>query len=829
MEYYYEIIQNSQGIPVKMFAHSINRVSKHWHDSIELLLILDGEISITCNGGTYHLKQDDLIVFNINEIHEISNVSDNFAIAIQIPVELLKDFYPMEITFHCKSFETPDDQQAFDVIRRLVAQMMFAFSKGEDGYKIKFNSLLYDLLYVLVKQFGKLNKNSDQPKSQKYLEKISGIIKDVEENYREDISLQQYAKKYGLAVPYFSNFFKKHMGITFMNYVNDIRLENAYRDLLNTDHSIIYIAEENGFTNLNAFNKLFKRVYGQSPGSYRRNNGNAERNKESVNAFVMDYSIVDKTKGFESLYRYLRHDNIVSQEQAVFKSEAHAVNVDLEKNGKVIKHNWKTLITIGKAREGLLRSVQEQLKEIQKEIGFKNIRFHGIFEDKMMVYDEMANGEAVFNFNYVNELFDFLLNINLKPFIELGFMPEKLARDDYRIFHSRDILSVPKDMGKWVRLVQGLICNCINRYGIEEVLTWHFEFWNEPEVIVKLQYISDGEYTEFYRRTYQAVKEIHPEIQVGGPACFVESIYINEWFDNYALYCRQNGCEPDFITVHSYPFEAFTVRDIQNFEQTFYVSENETFLHGAIEKMNEKFREWEMDKKEIFLTEWNATAWHRDLCSDTCYKSAYLVKNLTENMDALAGFGYWTASDHIEEFFPSPYTFHGGMGLITADGVKKAGYYAYMLLNKMGNREVSAGDSYYITKKGGDVQIIMYNYCHYDNNYRKLDPSNINYDNRYQVFVNSYDKDIAINISGFCSGTYRIRETSVSRESGSAYDQWVLCGSPGHMTEYETEILKRNSYPKFKVKIQQIDNILTVKKTLTPHEVVLIEIERQLL
>lgn len=829
MEYFNEMIENSENIPVKIFTHSVKLVSKHWHNYIELLFILKGEVTVRKDGDTYSLKEADIIVINANELHELYSMSDNLILALQIPEDFLKEIYQENIIFQCKSFESPDNQTQFDSIRRLLAEMIFVYKKAEDGYKIKFYSILYELLFMLVKQFKVSQKEPFKSAFGKYLERLSAIVHYVEENYKSDINLSLAAREMNLTVPYFSSFFQKHMGTTFMSYVNTIRLAGAHRDLLNSDYSITHIALENGFTNIKSFNKLFKETYGMSPNAYRKDKTSAYDDRKNLKGAAAEYFVTDRTKEFGALYQYL---NMTEHDiKPVIGSTLEEVEVNAVFSEK-IHHKWKKLITIGKAREGLLSAVQEQLREIQKEIGFRHIRFHGIFEDRMMIYDEKPTGEVSFHFNYVNELFDFLLSIGLKPFIELGFMPEKLARNVNYIFHSKDIISMPSDMGRWLELVTSLIVNCINRYGLEEVLSWHFEFWNEPDAKSFMWCDSDMEYFLFYKETFHAIKQIHPDIQVGGPACFAESIYNGSWFGEYISYCENNACLPDFITCHAYPMkgspeEILSGQFIEHFDD-FSLSEMESFLAFSIQKMKQALKAFSLEQKEVFITEWNATVWHRDLCSDTCYKSCYIVKNVLENMDEVEGLGYWTASDHLEESFPSVHTFHGGMGIITSNSIKKAGYYAYTLLGRLGDRVVAAGENYYITKKGEALQILLYHYCHYDNAYRELSPSKINYHDRYQVFSNSYPKVISLSVTGITAGDYRIKETFINRNSGSAYDEWYLAGCPEVMTRDEVEGLKKASTPKFHITVQRIDRDYTIRKTLEPHEVILIEIENYL-
>src|SRR5699024_8266138 len=213
---------------------------------------------------------------------------------------------------------------------------------------------------------------------------------------------------------------------------------------------------------------------------------------------------------------------------------------------------WQNLITFGRAAEGLKSEWQSQLAELQKDIGFKYIRFHGIFSDDMMIVNKDSDGNITYNWRYVNELFDYLQSVNLKPFIELGFMPEAFKSSDDNIYWWNANVSQPKDINLWTDLVKEFIKNCINRYGIDEVETWYFEVWNETD-LEKIFWIGTKEdYFNFYLETANAVKSISQNLKVGGPSITHENIHKDTWLDDFVTFCKENKVPLDFVTIHIY-------------------------------------------------------------------------------------------------------------------------------------------------------------------------------------------------------------------------------------------------------------------------------------
>jgi xylan 1,4-beta-xylosidase len=255
-----------------------------------------------------------------------------------------------------------------------------------------------------------------------------------------------------------------------------------------------------------------------------------------------------------------------------------------------------------------------------------------------------------------------------------------------------------------------------------------------------------------------------------------------------------------------------------------YISRDEDFLKNKITRLKQILAEKKLEDAEIHLTEWNSTAFHRDLTNDTSFKAAFVVKNLLENMDSIGGFGYWTASDLIEEQRAAVPTFHGGLGLITNNQIPKPAYYAYEFLGKLGDLFVAAGEGYFVTKNTKGYQIILYHYCHYDRLYCMNQHANIDIKNRYSVFLNRDDIQMKLILNGLDKGAYKIKQHKLNREHGSAFDKWVEMGAPGQMNLEEINYLKNSSIPKKYVSEVRVEDDLIVKAILEPHEVHLYEI-----
>jgi len=216
------------------------------------------------------------------------------------------------------------------------------------------------------------------------------------------------------------------------------------------------------------------------------------------------------------------------------------------------KPYWKRCITAGRAAEGLRADWRKQFITLQQEIGFETIRFHGLFHEDMMIYRE-ENGAPIYNWQYLDDLFDFLLSTGARPLLELSFMPYALASGEGTVFWWKGNCTPPKDYARWADLVAQTIRHCINRYGLDEALQWYFEVWNEPNLHNGFWYAGMAEYFKLYEVTARAIKAIHPGLRVGGPASSDSGGVRAPWVDEFIAFCAENMLPVDFISTHPYP------------------------------------------------------------------------------------------------------------------------------------------------------------------------------------------------------------------------------------------------------------------------------------
>lgn len=277
MDFTHEIVEANIGIPVQLFHYKYTKkpievIPKHWHSTIEILYVVDGRMDVFINSSKYELAKGDLLVINLNEIHSTRNLSMNDVILIQIPYELLKKHYDDidNLTFNCNSTLQEDDNVIFQRLISMLMDLDNVYSKQQYGYIFKFYSILFEIIFELVNNFSEYKVESNYINSKKYLDRLTKITEYIKVNQKTNLSLEMVAEEFNLTPQYLSKYFKRYMGISYIKYLSSLRLESAYKDLLNTDSSITYIAIENGFPDSKAFSKTFKEVFKINPREYRK-------------------------------------------------------------------------------------------------------------------------------------------------------------------------------------------------------------------------------------------------------------------------------------------------------------------------------------------------------------------------------------------------------------------------------------------------------------------------------------------------------------------------------------------------------------------------------
>ncbi len=453
--------------------------------------------------------------------------------------------------------------------------------------------------------------------------------------------------------------------------------------------------------------------------------------------------------------------------------------VIIEKNNEVRFHN-QVDYCIGTGRMGLAlqKEYQKQLKLVQEKIGFSHIRGHGLFCDDMAIYQEHeVDGERIveYNFTYLDMVMDSYKEMGLKPFLELGFMPSKLASGTQTVFYWKGNTTPPKSYEDWKALVQALLYHLMERYGADEVVTWPVEVWNEPNLPGFWEKADMQEYFKLFQNSFEAVKEVDKRFRVGGPAVCGGSDKI--WIKAFMEFCKENKIAVDFITRHHYTTEFpdyvghygyAELMDPENQEDGF------AGLHSTREIID-SFPEYK--GLEIHITEFNTSYIPNCPLHDTNQNAAYIAHQLSRLGDDNESYSYWTFGDIFEEV-GVPYTpFHGGFGLVANGCIPKPTFWTFAFFKKLKEGQgvcVHRDDNSVIMRTGdGEYRGVFWNHTLKRNE-------------------NSMEFTCELEVSGkeYCLITKRVDE-----ETTNPLKVWHDMGEPTHLTEQQHEILLGASQP----------------------------------
>lgn len=482
--------------------------------------------------------------------------------------------------------------------------------------------------------------------------------------------------------------------------------------------------------------------------------------------------------------------------------------LDAAQETQPLKRYWEHCVGSCHATTALRKDWQDMLAQCHRELGFRYVRFHGLLDDDMSIaFRPLFTTEVKLSFVNSDKIFDFLLSIGMKPFIELGFMPECLASGSKTVFHYKGNTTPPADYDRWEWFIGAFVRHLIDRYGREEVRQWFFEVWNEPNLggpdspygfwAADMQ-----EYFKLYQSTAAAVKAQDPFLRVGGPATSN-----NAWIPEMISFCRENKVPLDFISTHHYPTDialGFGVEDSANFVQpptAFTDPEVMQEMFASPDKMAELGEEYSVFRKDIwknvdrgvlkgmtervvqqaqglpvYYTEWSSLA---GLESDGPFGASFIPKTILDGRGLVEGYSYWTFSDIFEESGQESAAFHGGFGLMTTHGIPKAPYRAFQLLHRLGSEIYDAPmadgtiDVYGVRKaESGALQLLFVN---------------------HHSLLHPIEREpVSVSLTGF-GGFLEAEVVRIDDDHANALQGWQRMGAPEYLNEEQVFRLKADA------------------------------------
>ena len=418
-----------------------------------------------------------------------------------------------------------------------------------------------------------------------------------------------------------------------------------------------------------------------------------------------------------------------------------------------------------------------QLKMTADELGFRYVRFHAIFHDVLGTV-KIENGRTAYDWTKIDQLYDALLARHVKPFVELGFTPEALASSQNSIFYWHGNTSHPKPEG-WRDLIDAFTRHIEARYGRDEVRTWFFEVWNEPNLSGFFEGADQKAYFELYDLTAKAIKAVDPALKVGGPSTAGAG-----WVPEFLTHAKQSGAPVDFVTTHTYGVLGGFLDESGQSDTKLDPSPDA--ILGDVRRVRQQISDSSYRVLPLYFTEWSTSYAPRDSVHDSYVSAAYILAKLKGAQGLLQGMSYWTFTDIFEEPGPPTAPFQGGFGLLNPQGIRKPAYFAYKYLHALEGDAIATSDAQAMlsTKDGSFTGVI------WDFEQPEQQLSNRSF---YTKPVPAHSAAaVKLKVTHLSTGaSYRLEVYRTGYHANDAYTAYLEMGSPPQLTAEQIAKLDR--------------------------------------
>ncbi|HIR00280.1 MAG TPA: helix-turn-helix domain-containing protein [Candidatus Scybalocola faecavium] len=771
----------------------------------KFLFVLGGTVELKENDEKYILRESDFAYIKPGDKFHVAMYGED-ALFLEIRINLGKICRIMgkdSIFIACNS--TMEGGQAYgrleSILNRLISQLQY----GAGANYLTLLSILYRFLYVLIRNFEYEPEYQDLKKSQDE-KRLNRIIQYVNTNYNGEISLHGLSEYLHLTQEYVSKYIKKQLGCSFLQYLNDLRLENAEEELINTNKTILDIALDNGFAGSAALGKAIKKKYDMTPVQFRQKNRVLSQ-EDDVQFKEQQHMLEEKVKQY-----VLNHP----QDKSESNWEEVLLNIDSRRQN-TYGLQWKDVLNVGRAKDLLLTEIQEQILLFKNQIGIKYARFWDIWAPELFMVQEREENGKKYNFSKLDYIIDFLVSNGIHPFIELGFKPDIILSntDNYIIDTKRDnFFSGEEDHREFV---VDFLHHYYALYGEEEMSRWIIEEWYDPSM-------SPEQYFSYFDTTKNAFRELSGATMVGGGgfALMQKGHSLQELLQMW----RNYGTVPDFISIYCYPVMPVHKDDVKAF---FPLYDPDYILH-QIKKTREYMELSGMGSVKLFVTEWNFTVSNRNLLNDTVFKGAYIIKNMLDCLDQVEYAAYWPGSDLIGDYKDSRRIMNGGGGLLSRDSIRKPAFWAMSFLKNLKRVMLEKTENTIVTTDGhGHFTILCHNCKHPNYYYYQLREDELSVKNVSQYFSDSFNLRIRYHIEGVQNGKWIIRFHKVNEDHGNALKCWQDLEEMMSLTKEDIEYIKAASQPEMQIRTVMVENeLLEFEADLEPQEFQYIHIIHQM-
>lgn len=440
--------------------------------------------------------------------------------------------------------------------------------------------------------------------------------------------------------------------------------------------------------------------------------------------------------------------------------------VDAQAPAHDLPHFWERMFGSGRAILSLRDSYRQDLRSVKQATGFEYVRFHAIFDDDVGIYDEDSAGKPVYNFSYVDQIYDGLLENGLRPFVELSFMPDKLAaKQSIFPFWYKPNVSPPRDYDRWGNMIEAFTLHLVARYGSDEVAQWYFEVWNEPNIGFWAGDPQEATYYRFYDVSARAIKRVDSRFRVGGPSTAQAA-----WVDHFIQHCVQANVPVDFVSTHVYANDTS-----QNVFGTDEKIPRDQMVYRAVKKVHDQIKGSARPDLPLIFSEYNASYMNEQNVTDSVFMGPWLAHNIAQCDGLTEMMSYWSFSDVFEEGGVVKRPFYGGFGLIAAGHIPKASFNAFRMLHELGNQRLALNSDEALATRtpDGRLAVAVWNYA--------------------PPGEGGSARQITLDLRALGRNQRHVRIEILDRDHGSSLEAWKKMGSPDFPSREQQRQLRESA------------------------------------
>lgn len=797
----------------KLNVSVLNEVDEreHFHQDIELIYVLEGSLNVEIGKQTTKMKEEDVLVINANKKHLLSASDDILYMQLMISYQLVSDiFQSIDVIFWCDS--TKDENDRYDELRKVLRILLNHYLETH-GNVANFGhiALCYRVMDILSMYFlVQTTDRENMDEKDKFEERLLQINNYIRANYNQPISLKDLADKLYLSNGYLSRFFKRNYGMSFAEYLTNIRLFHAVDDLLYTNASITRVAYDNGFASVAVFNKVFKKAYGETPSALRK------KSKEQGEEVKEEQQNQEIEKRLEQYLLVNEDEEVYSEKEVCQKSYSARQSTDLP-------NYWGNTINIGVASELLRSEVQEHILLLKEALGFKYVRFWNIFSADLLIDLNVTDGS--YNFARLDSILDFLLKLDLKPHMDLGMKSRMIVYNVQNMEFSdeREDNYLKKDFiepEKWQKFISALMKHLSQRYGRSELDTWRVELWyNEGQW-------SEDRFDEYFRLfdiLYKTIKDHSDKMEVGG--CGLRYDFDRHTRETFLKQWNEQESRPDFLSAYVYNYDRGEIDEDRYSKR----STDEEFLLHHLMRERELIKKAGLDDAKLYITEWNLTASVRNYINDSCFKGAYIIKNILDVYGLVDDLGFYLGTDRTIEYYDSNELLFGGAGIISKDTVLKPAGFAFEFLGRLYPYFVGKGDNYLIsTDRHDSFGIICHNKKALSYNYYFAKEDELEKEHLWKYFEGRDELELKLKLKDISEGMYQVKTYRINEKNGSVMEIWKELGFEKGLSRNDIKYFRRVCEPKLMIqKCQTQDGVLDLDISLMANEIAFIRIRKE--